>query len=273
LGIQVVIRDVTQEKEKEIEQEKYTKNLEDLVSERTRQIIEAEKMAAIGKVSSMIAHDLKGPLQVINNSLHMMKKTPQNSEKYIEFISDSVKRCNEMLLEISLNTKETPLNKEWVSIASILKESVKQLDVIENVEYEIDIKNDEYLYLDKSKFMRVFDNLFKNAVEAMPNGGNIIVTIEKINKDVIIKVSDTGIGIPEDKLKKIFISFQSTKVKGMGLGLVFCKNTIESHCGEISILSEQNKGTTIKITLPVENLMLDESYSYNSMKTKDNLIN
>jgi two-component system sporulation sensor kinase A len=273
LGIQVVIRDITYEKERKIEREKYTKNLEELVAKRTKQIVDAEKMAAIGEMSSMIAHDLKGPLQTINNSLHLIKRDPNNLEKYIDYISDSVRRCNEMLLELSLNTKNTPLNKEWVSIANIIRESIKQIELIEKIEYEVDIKSDRVLYLDKSKFIRVFDNIFKNAIEAMPNGGKIMVTVEEKNKYIIIKVIDTGVGIPENKLKNIFIPFQSTKIKGMGLGLVFCKNTIESHCGEITILSEQNKGTTIMITLPVENLMLDEYCGSDTIKTKDNLIN
>jgi two-component system sporulation sensor kinase A len=221
----------------------------------------------------MIAHDLKGPLQTINNSLHLIKRDPNNLEKYIDYISDSVRRCNEMLLELSLNTKNTPLNKEWVSIANIIRESIKQIELIDKIEYEVDIKSDRVLYLDKSKFMRVFDNLFKNSVEAMPNGGKIMVAVEEKNKYVIIKVIDTGVGIPEDKLNDIFVPFQSTKIKGMGLGLVFCKNTIESHCGEITILSEQNKGTTIMITLPVEDLMLEEYCNSDTIKIKDNLIN
>ncbi|MBD3205919.1 PAS domain S-box protein [Candidatus Bathyarchaeota archaeon] len=271
LGILLVIRDVTREKEIELERVKYTENLEELVNERTRQIVDAEKMAAVGKMSSMIAHDLKGPLQVINNSLHLLKRYPQNSQTYIEYISDSVQRCNEMLSELSTSVKQSPLNKEKISIADIINDSVKQLDLIEKIEYEMNINMNPSMYLDKSKLRRVFDNLLKNAVEAMPEGGKIKINTNKKGNDISIEIIDTGVGIPEEKIDKLFKPFNTTKSKGMGLGLVFCKNTIESHGGEIAILSERNKGTKIMITMPLENKLDDENYVSESLKINDTL--
>jgi PAS domain S-box-containing protein len=271
LGILLVIRDVTREKEIEFERRKYTENLEELVDQRTRQIVDAEKMAAVGKMSSMIAHDLKGPLQVINNSLHLLKRNPQNSETYIEYISDSVQRCNEMLSELSTSIKQGPLEREKISIADIINDSVKQLNLIDKIQYETNINVNPLLYLDKSKIRRVFDNLLKNAIEAMPDGGKITINTNEKGNNINIEIVDTGVGIPEEKLDKIFKPFNTTKTKGMGLGLVFCKNTIESHGGEITILSEQNKGTKVMIKLPLENKLDNENYVSDSLRLNDTL--
>ena len=250
LGVQIIIRDITKQKENEIIREKYTTNLEELIEERTRQIIDNEKMVAIGKMSSMIVHDLRGPLQVISNSLYMMKTHPEKQEIFTGYISEAINRCNDMLNELSTSTKKTPLNLEKTSVEDIINDASLQLELVENVKYDKIIETQTELYLDKLKFRRIFDNLFKNAVEAMPAGGKITVSVKEDQNDVIIKVMDTGTGIQKERLSSLFVPFQSTKSRGMGLGLAFCKNAVESHGGEISVESDLGKGTTFTISIP-----------------------
>ncbi len=235
LGIQISLRDISEQKRYKIERERYTQNLEQKVKERTNQILDNEKMVTLAKVSSMIAHDLKGPLQIINNSLHLIKLKPDSQEQYLEYIQNAVKQANELVDEMRKKGKETPLQLENVYLKNIIDESSIQVKVSENVTFETIIKTDKKIRLDKTKFIRVFNNLFKNAIEAMPKGGKITIIVEEKQSNISIEVIDTGLGIPEEKLNNIFRPFQSTKAKGMGLGLTFCKKTVEDHGGNICV--------------------------------------
>ncbi len=250
LGIQILLRNITEQKNIENERIEYTANLEKLVEERTNQLLDNEKMFTLAKVTSMIGHDLKGPLQVISNSIHLIKLRPDNQEQYIEYIQKAIKQTNDLIVEMQLIGKDAPIKIEEVKIENILEESQVQIKVTDNISFETVIKTDKLIRLDKSKFIRVFNNLFKNAIEAMPNGGKITVTVEEKEDKFYFEIVDTGSGIPEEKIKSIFRPFQSSKSKGMGLGLSFCKNTVENHGGNISVESEIGKGTKFIITIP-----------------------
>ena len=239
LGIQLILRDITQEKEIENNRIAYTETLELLVEERTNQIMDNEKMFTLAKVTSMIGHDLKGPLQVISNSIHLMRIRPENQEQYIEFIQKAIQQSNALIEEMQQMGKEAPI-----------EETVAQIKTSDYIEFKSIIKIDKPVNLDRSKFIRVFNNLFKNAIEAMPNGGKITFEATEKQDNIIFEITDTGSGIPEDKLKNIFRPFHSSKAKGMGLGLTFCKNTVESHGGNISVESKLGEGTKFIIVIP-----------------------
>jgi len=168
--------------------------------------------------------------------------------------------------------KEAPLKLEEVNIKNIIDESSIQVKVSEKVEFETIIKTNKKIRVDKSKFIRVFNNLLKNAIEAMPNGGKITIIVEEKQSNISLEVIDTGLGIPEEKLNNIFRPFQTTKAQGMGLGLSFCKHTIEAHGGKISVKSEQGKGTTFSITIPIKTEQDITNHIDNSIKIKDTLI-
>jgi signal transduction histidine kinase len=122
--------------------------------------------------------------------------------------------------------------------------------------------------LDKSKMLRVLNNLVKNAIEAMPDGGKITIRLQDNNDQFTIKIEDTGVGIPKEKIDSIFRPFRSTKQQGMGLGLAFCKDTVEKHGGSISVTSKVGKGTTFEISLPKTHVsILDKYQTLNSENT------
>jgi len=108
----------------------------------------------------------------------------------------------------------------------------------------------EELQLDPLKMRRVLDNLIGNALEAMPRGGELKITAGTVDRKVIIKVSDTGVGIPAEEMKNLFKPFHTTKPKGMGLGLAQCKRAVEAHGGNIACESMVGEGTTFTVTLP-----------------------
>jgi PAS domain S-box-containing protein len=272
LGMQIILRDITQQIKIEKERIAYTDKLETLVQERTNQIVDNEKMVTLAKVSSMLAHDLKGPLQVINNSLYLLKLKPDDQEQLLEYIKNAVKQVNELIDEMRTQGTVAPPILEIINIEDIIEESLIQIKTFENIKFEKIIKSNKKIKLDKSKFIRVFNNLFKNAIEAMPNGGKITILVEDKGNDISIKVIDTGIGIPQDKLGNLFRPFQSTKSKGMGLGLAFCKNTVESHGGIISVESELGKGTTFIISIPTIFEDKINNQDNNMINIKDTLI-
>jgi len=111
-------------------------------------------------------------------------------------------------------------------------------------------ENVNKIILDANKMRCALDNIIGNAVEAKPDIGKIIVDAKKINEDIIIKISDTGVGIPEETKACLFQPFVTSKSTGLGLGLSFCKRAVEAHGGSISCDSEIGKGTTFTITIP-----------------------
>ena len=268
LGIQIILRDISDQKKIEWEKEIYTKNLEKMVEERTNQLLDNERMVTLAKVSSMIAHDLKGPLQVINNSLHLIKLKPEEQDKFLGYIANATKQANDLIEEMRVHSKRTPLNLDLIDLNEMIEESLIQVKVAENIDFEINSKSNYKIMVDKSKFIRVLNNIFKNAIEAMPNGGKLTVNVENGSNNTSIKISDTGIGISKEKLNYIFRPFQTTKEKGMGLGLNYCKNTIEEHGGCIEVSSELGKGTTFNILIP----KIMENNNVNLVEIKDTLI-
>jgi signal transduction histidine kinase len=272
LGVQIVLRDITQEKSIENDKKIYTDKLEKMVEERTNQIMDNEKMVTIAKVSSMLAHDLKGPLQIISNSVHLIKYKPEEQDQYIEYIVKAVNQANELINEMRRKGKESPIQRESIDINSIIEESLIQIKVNENIQFETIIKSDNKIHVDRLKMIRVINNLIKNAIEAMPNGGKITINIEEEMSNLVIKITDTGLGIPKEKINTIFRPFQSTKASGMGLGLAYCKNTVEAHGGSISVKSKLGKGSTFSITIPINMDHDIKNQIDNSIKIKDTLI-
>jgi PAS domain S-box-containing protein len=252
LGIQVSIRDITEKKQSEIKKENYTSELEQAVQERTNQILDNEKMVTLAKVSSMIAHDLKGPLQVMSNSLYLMKAKPEETEKYINYINAALNQANSLINEMSERSTSGKLIMRPYNLEELVDESIVQAKVTENINLQTDIPSNLVINIDGMKIKRVINNIIKNSIEAMPDGGDIILSAKTNDKNVCISIRDTGKGISENKLKNIFRPFQSTKSQGMGIGLIFCKNTVEAHGGTISVESKEGEGTTFLISLPLE---------------------
>jgi PAS domain S-box-containing protein len=245
-----IVKDITHRVELEKEKEEYTNNLEKLVEEKTNQIMDNEKMVTIAKISSMIAHDLKGPLQTINNSLFLLKRKPEDVLKYAEYIELAVKQANNLIDEFNMQGKRTPLKLEYVDLSKLVEESLLQVKTTERVKVSTKIKVSNKIMIDRSRVLRVLNNLIKNSIEAMPNGGNLKIIGDTEKNQTVVKVIDTGKGIPENKISNIFRPFQSSKEKGMGLGLPYCKDTMEQHGGSISVSSVLGKGTTFTLSFP-----------------------
>ena len=144
-----------------------------------------------------------------------------------------------------LNLAETPFRQ-------LVEETLSTLGIPENVNTSISIPENLQLKIDPGKMRRVLTNIFINAVQAMPGGGQLIVNASKSDSDTSIVIEDTGVGIPEENTTKIFDPFYTTKPKGQGLGLPVCKRLIEAHGGTITMKSRVGKGSVFTIKVPLK---------------------
>lgn len=244
--------DITQIKKREKEFENYTTELQRMVSTRTQELIEAERMAASGTLASEIAHDLRSPLQSIRNAAFMIKRDSDKIDVGLEIVEKSVLRSLEMLEAMRHSTREAEPNINRANLNKVIEEAVEELPKPENVAISMELDEPEDAWIDASQIRRVLDNILLNAVEAMPNGGTITVTKHFVEGKFIIQVADTGIGISEEVLPNLFErKFYTTKPHGLGLGLSYCKRTVESHGGSIMVDSVLGKGTIFTIELPL----------------------
>ncbi|MFB5628060.1 MAG: CHASE domain-containing protein [Nitrosarchaeum sp.] len=213
--------------------------------------IKTEKFTAIGELTARLAHDLRNPLSVINNSVELMKmKIDKNDEKlsrYVKMIETSVSNMRAQI-DYTLNyakTKKPTLVSQ--SLLGIIQQSYANSECPKNVKITLPTK-DIVISCDKEQLLIVFNNLISNAIQAIgKNEGTITISLSDKNDHVIINFEDSGSGIPKESLEKIFEPLFTTKSQGIGLGLVSCKNIIEQHKGTISV---KNNPTTFSIKLP-----------------------
>jgi two-component system NtrC family sensor kinase len=224
------------------------------------QLLQSEKLAAMGRLTSQIAHELNNPLYGIMNTLELMKteiSPGNNRRKILEMALSETVRLSELLHKMLTFSKPDQKEKQPVDINTILDEILllheKQFSE-NNIIIEIDLADAMPSVLaSKNQLRQVFLNMFHNAGDAMPDGGTLTVKTAVEDGEIAIEISDNGIGINEKDIKNIFDAFFTTKssVKGVGLGLSVCYGFIAEHGGDIQVTSEQGVGTCFKITLPV----------------------
>jgi PAS domain S-box-containing protein len=226
------------------------------------QLLQSEKLAAMGRLTSQIAHELNNPLYGIMNTLELLKtEIPADNKrrKILEMALSETVRLSDLLRKMLSFSKPDQEERHPVDINSVLDEILllheKQLR--EN-DINVVVTFAEGLGLvkaSKNQLRQVFLNMVANARDAMPGGGTLSVVTSGDNAKVYVEIVDTGTGIRKEHLDKIFDSFFTTKgeVKGVGLGLSVCYGFIEDHGGDIEVKSQVGQGTTFTISLPVHN--------------------
>jgi len=223
-------------------------------------LLQSEKLAAMGRLTSQIAHELNNPIYGIMNTLELLKtEIPPESKRrrILELSLSETQRLTEMLknmLSFSKPEEEKrrpiKINELIEGILLVMDKQMKESNI--KVETSFDDEIPEVM-ASTNQMRQVMLNMFKNAKEAMPKGGTLTIRTNREDNKVSIQIQDTGIGIPEEIRNKIFEAFFTTKqkVKGVGLGLSVCYGIVKDHGGEIKVESEEEKGTTFTINLPI----------------------
>lgn len=224
-------------------------------------LLQSEKLAAMGRLTSQIAHELNNPLFGIMNTLELMKTEipPENKRRRLLDMSLSeIERLAEMLKKMLSFSKPDQAERQAIDINVVIDELMLLYEkrFRENsIKVMIDLaEKPGLIFASKDQLRQVFINLFSNAMYAMPDGGNLEITTKVVPKKLFIIVKDTGTGIKPEHIKKIFDSFFTTKtesVQGVGLGLSVCYGFIKDHGGEIIVESEEGQWTRFSIMLPL----------------------
>ena len=235
---------------KEIELELQKKYLEKQIEEKSQDLFKSEKMAAIGELTSRLAHDLRNPLSVLQGAHAVIMENPKlsvherlkNNNRMERAISKIVHLVDDVLDYVRIS--ELELQK--IPITAILDSAIDSIDVPPNVKIKCD-KTDIEINCDIRKMDAVFSNIITNSIQAIDDDGDITIQVSTIDDDIIIEIVDTGPGMTESLISKIFDPLFTTKSHGTGLGLSICKTIVEQHGGKILVKSNP---TTFTVTIP-----------------------
>lgn len=224
-----------------------------------KELLDAERLSVVGSMTSGIVHDLKNPMGVITGVADLLSEHEDvKLSKYAGMLrraSDRVLKMVQELLDFSRGAAE--LHRQAVTVGHLLAELDDQLlhrlpEV--GIRVEREVRYTGTLSLDVDRFTRVLLNLFKNAVEAMPSGGTLTLGVDEEANQVVFTVADTGCGIPEYILPRIFEPFVTHgKAQGTGLGMAIARSIVEAHGGVISVASTPGQGTCFTLHVPQAN--------------------
>jgi PAS domain S-box-containing protein len=225
------------------------------------QLFRSEKLAAIGQAATMVGHDLRNPLQAIENGVYLLTKELSRNQMSdiakttIDAITQSIEYADNIVNNLRSFTKEEkPIFLEN-DINSIVKSSLALVNKPDNVELVIETDELPNVKVDKEMLKRVFVNLTTNGMQAMKeNGGTLTVKTRRNCDSLEVSFKDTGEGISKESMTKLFTPFFTTKAQGMGVGLALCKKFVELNEGTIEVESEETKGSKFTVKLNINKI-------------------
>ena len=232
------------------------------LKETQEQLIRSEKLAAIGKLAGGVGHELRNPLGAIKNAAYYIKGKVTNSElakrepriiEFLEIMDDEINSSNKIISDLLNFSRVVKPAVSPAKIRKVMEDALSRLPVPENVQVinKVDANLPE-VEIDTDQIRQVFVNIATNAIQAMPEGGKLTIDARKGDKFLEVAISDTGDGISQDVIGKIFDPLFTTRAKGIGLGLAVCKSIIERHEGTIEVESKVGEGATFTVKLPLK---------------------
>ncbi len=218
-----------------------------------------EKLSVAGQLAAGIAHEIRNPITAIKGFVQLMRSGYGDREEYFTIMSSEIERIEQILSELLILAKPQVSKFEAKDIKVLLAQLITLLDtqaILNNVEIVTEFPAGEILIpCDENQLKQVFINYIKNAIEAMPTGGQLVIQVREANQETIhVRFIDEGVGMPKEVLSKLGQPFYTTKDKGTGLGYMISKQIIENHFGEVRVTSEVNKGTVVDVSLPLRNM-------------------
>ncbi len=241
--IQWICRDITERKRMEL------------------QLIHAERLAAVGELAAGVAHEINNPLGGLQNFVKMMKKEPGNvsqNQEFLDLMSEGLKRIEVIVKQLMAFSRPYSIHMSNHKLNEIVENSLRFVDhriKEQSIRLETNLLSDlPGIYGDADNISQVIINIIVNALDSMPNGGSLMIETGYCDHQpasIHVRIADTGLGIQEEILSKIFNPFFTTKEMGSGLGLAISKRIIDDHDGNIMVKSKLGEGTAFYVCLPV----------------------
>jgi signal transduction histidine kinase len=258
----------------ELEQDlkQYSLQLEDMVKSRTKdleqaivetnemrdKLIRSERLAAVGELASSIGHELRNPLNVVRNCVYLIKMTQaekmdNETAETLTLLDRQVDISNRIVTDLLDFTRVKEPNRSRVNLARLMRDTLKEIEVKENVQVINEIEDDQIdLQIDPDQIGRAFLNLILNAIQSLAEKGFVKISAGLNADQARIVFEDNGCGITEQNLAKLFEPLFTTKAKGLGLGLAITRRLIEQNGGSIKVTSAVGEGSVFTVTLPVD---------------------
>lgn len=226
-------------------------NLQIELKEKTKKLVQAERLSAIGELTARLAHDLRNPLTVLKGVVEIARSKATSGEtsfttKQIDMMERAIIRMSNQIDDVLEFVKIQSLHATKNSLLDTIGLSLAKIKKSNNVKIHIPEIDVEFVY-DSDKIEVVFDNLLTNSLQAIDEYGEITIRVNNLEEEVEIEVEDSGEGVPDEIISRIFEPLFTTKKKGTGLGLASCKSIVEQHGGSISV---KNKPSIFIIKLP-----------------------
>jgi two-component system sensor histidine kinase PilS (NtrC family) len=236
----------------------YIMNFRDITNIRRMEIAlkKADRLAAVGELSARMAHEIRNPLAALCGAVQLLSSTAEiqeNDTKLLAIVTREAERLNILISEFLMYARPAPPQREKVELRNYVEDIFVFLTHdprFTSVSLQNKIHGPTEIVADPNQLYQVIINLLHNAVEAMPDGGKIVIESHSTPDAVCISITDSGTGITEDSLPHLFEPFWTTKPAGTGLGLAICYRIIESHGGMLTVASPSSGGCKFDITLP-----------------------
>ncbi|URM31051.1 PAS domain S-box protein [Cytobacillus firmus] len=236
-------------------------DISDKKKEQEQLLQKSEKLALLGQMAAGIAHEIRNPLTSIKGFVQLFKSSSQK-EEYFDIVLSELDRINGIVGEFLVLAKPTANIFEKQDLTKLISEVIllsNTQSILNNVEIKVENKvNAPMIHCERNQLKQVFLNIIKNAIEAMPDGGQLTIKVmKKTGNTISVQFIDQGVGISEDRIPSLGEPFYTTKEKGTGLGLMICYKIIENHNGRLTIESKVGEGTKMEIELPFEGVNLE----------------
>ncbi|WP_040205172.1 ATP-binding protein [Neobacillus jeddahensis] len=228
------------------------------ISERKKSeeiLLQSEKLSIVGELAAGVAHEIRNPLTTIKGFVQLYK-AENSSIKYNDLLLNELERIETITSELLTLGKPQAVNLNRTNVGELIENTLELLSpqaLLNNIQFKLKIEDPPLMITgERNQLKQVFLNVLKNAIEAMPQGGEIVISLRKgAVEECIISVQDQGCGIPEELLPRLGEPFYSLKEKGTGLGIMICHKILKQHHGSITYTSKIKEGTRVEIKLPL----------------------